>query len=161
MISRHALLTSLVNEAKHFFEFVADKVLREKVILLRELREALGRTVFVYSALGYDRPLLAPLFAFLNTGEPGACVPIPTYVFLVISWLRGKLLKRRRHPCCVEVEQRGSLMRVDAHATDTRGARARRTGRQDQTEHGQEFCNHKLDPVALPEHTGNNMNIVK
>ena len=39
-----------------------DRVLADDRILMRELREALGRMVFVYGALKADKPFLAPLF---------------------------------------------------------------------------------------------------
>ena len=41
-----------------------------------ELREALGRLVFVYGALTYDKPFLGPLFAFLSS-PPGVSRRLP------------------------------------------------------------------------------------
>ena len=55
-----------------------------------ELREALGRLGFVYGAWLYDRPLLAPLFAFLALHRPGREVRFPLYVLIVLRWLRDR-----------------------------------------------------------------------
>ena len=83
---------------------------------MRELREALGRMVFVYGALSYDRPFLSPLFAFLATRQPSACVELPLYVSMVVAWLRDRLRARRTQSVKVSRKHVGSVMRVDAKA---------------------------------------------
>ena len=45
-------------------------------ILIRELREALGRLVLVYGALTWDKPFLGPLYAFMSRHSPGTCVEL-------------------------------------------------------------------------------------
>ena len=85
-------------------------------VLMRELREALGRMVFVYGAIKADRAFLAPLFAFLATRPAGSCVELPLYVRMVLIWLRGRLAKRRSQVVAVEQLDHGALFRVDAKA---------------------------------------------
>ena len=51
-----------------------------KAIDTGELSEALGRLVFVYGALQYDRPFLAPLFTLVSLHRPGTKKTLPVYV---------------------------------------------------------------------------------
>ena len=83
---------------------------------IKEFREALGRMVFVYGALEYDKPFLAPLFAFVAVSPPHACVQLPVYVRMVLKWLLSRLRVRRLMPCAMRRSQSGVLMRVDAKA---------------------------------------------
>ena len=92
-----------------------EKVLSNRMVLGSELTEALGRLGFVFGALLWDRPFLAPLYAFAALLKPGACVPLPVFVFTILSWLRDRLKKRRHHPCTARPPA-GSLFRVDAKA---------------------------------------------
>ena len=93
-----------------------NKVLDSNLVLMRELREALGRMVFVYGAIKADKAFLAPLFAFLSTRPLGACVEIPLYVRMVIIWLRDRLIQRRVQEIAVAQPNHGALFRVDAKA---------------------------------------------
>ena len=72
--------------------------------------------VFVEGALTYDKPFLAPLFAFMSLSRPGACVPIPLIVRMIIGWLRERLRRYRSHPCASRRTALGLVMRVDAKA---------------------------------------------
>ena len=92
-----------------------EKVLSDKMVLGSELTEALGRLGFVFGALLWDRPFLAPLYAFASVLKPGACVTLPVFVFTILSWLRDRLRKRRHHTCTARPSA-GSLFRVDAKA---------------------------------------------
>jgi hypothetical protein len=93
-----------------------DRVLRDQQVLIREMREALGRMSFVYGALEWDRPFLAPLFSFTALHAPGSCVPLPLFVVTVISWLRDRIRERRMQPCAIKRSKLGAIMRVDAKA---------------------------------------------
>jgi hypothetical protein len=93
-----------------------DRVLADGRILMRELREALGRMVFVYGAIKHDKPFLAPLFAFLGTRPAGACVELPLFVRMVLEWLRSRLRARRAQEVASAVRNAGPLFRVDAKA---------------------------------------------
>ena len=92
------------------------RVLDDKQVLVREMREALGRMSFVYGALEWDRPFLAPLFSFAALHPPGSCVQLPLFVIVVISWLRDRIRERRMQPCAIKRSKLGSIMRVDAKA---------------------------------------------
>ena len=93
-----------------------NKVLTDGLILMRELREALGRMVFVYGAIKADKAFLAPLFSFLATRPLGACVEVPLYVRMAVTWLRDRLLRRRAQEVAVAQPNHGALFRVDAKA---------------------------------------------
>ena len=81
-----------------------------------ELREALGRIVFVYGALHYDQPFLAPLFAFLALHPPGVDRKLPLYALIVVRWLRARLRARRAQPVRQRASIKHAVLRVDAKA---------------------------------------------
>ena len=81
-----------------------------------ELREALGRLVFVYGALQYDKPFLAPLFSFLALHKPGRERRLPVYVLIVLRWLRDRIRARRAHPIHRRATLKNAVLRVDAKA---------------------------------------------
>ena len=82
----------------------------------KDLWAALGRMVFVYGSLTWDKPFLAPLFSFLSVHSQDAYVELPLYVKIVIEWLRDRLVLRRRHPLRQRRKLSAALMRVDAKA---------------------------------------------
>ena len=90
--------------------------LEAKRIDTGELREALGRLVFVYGALRYDRPFLAPLFAFVALHRPGVTRRLPVYVLVVMRWLRDRLRARRTLPMVERARVKNAVLRVDAKA---------------------------------------------
>jgi hypothetical protein len=65
-----------------------DKVLSSGVVSMTELRQALGRMVFVYGALSFDKPFLAPLFSFMYGGVDGGKGRLPKFVRATLAWLR-------------------------------------------------------------------------
>ena len=81
-----------------------------------ELREALGRLVFAYGALTYDKPFLGPLFAFLSLHPPGVNRRLPLYVRVVLGWLRDRLKQRRTHKVVARRALKRPVLRVDAKA---------------------------------------------
>ena len=81
-----------------------------------DLREALGRMVFVYGALSYDKPFLAPLFVFLSLHPAGVERRLPLYARIVMKWLRDRLQERRMHPLHRRATIKDSVLRVDAKA---------------------------------------------
>ena len=83
---------------------------------MRELREALGRLVFVYGALTWDKPFLGPLFTFLSHHPPGTYVELPLYVKMVLAWMRGRLENRRAHAVRPRPRLEDAVFRVDAKA---------------------------------------------
>ena len=93
-----------------------DRVLAAGVVALVELRQALGRMVYVYGALSWDRPFLAGLFSFLYVHPIYRTVSLPPFVRLTLAWLRRKLKERRSQPCAVRQHHLGQAFRVDAKA---------------------------------------------
>ena len=81
-----------------------------------ELREALGRMVYVYGALQYDKPFLAPLFTFLAVSRPGVVRRLPLYALVVMRWLRDRLRSRRAYPVRQRAQLGRASLRVDAKA---------------------------------------------
>ena len=92
------------------------RVLDQGSVLIREMREALGRMVFVFGALVWNRPFLGPLFSFVAVHRPGECPTLPVFLRSILGWLRDGLRRRRMHPCGLKREKRGAIMRVDAKA---------------------------------------------
>ena len=95
------------------------EVLVANCILIGDLNQALGRLVFVYGALVWDRPFLAPLFTFAAVHNDTATPTLPVYVRLVIHWIRERIQARRAHPCLVDRTAKGNILRVDAKAEGT------------------------------------------
>ena len=93
-----------------------DRVLGAGVVAMAELQQALGRMVFVYGALSWDKPFLAGLFSFLHIHPIHRTVPLPPFVRLTISWLRRKLKERRSQPCALRHHNLGQAFRVGANA---------------------------------------------
>ena len=81
-----------------------------------ELREALGRMVYVNGALVYDRPFLAPLFAFLSLHPPGVTRRLPLYALVVLKWLVDRIRARRAYPVKQRTAVKKAVLRVDAKA---------------------------------------------
>ena len=92
------------------------RTLANKRVDTTELREALGRLVFVYGALRWDRLFLAPLFSFLGLHRPGVVRKLPLLVMVVLSWLRDRLRARRSHVIRTRKVIERALLRVDAKA---------------------------------------------
>ena len=92
------------------------RVLEAGMLDTAELREALGRLVFVYGALQWDKPFLAPLFFFLKLHRPGVQRKVPLYVRIVLTWLRERLVERRAHRLQSRKVIDRAVLRVDAKA---------------------------------------------
>ncbi len=81
-----------------------------------ELRSVVGRLSFVAGALEYEKPFLAPLFAYLAM-HPGRGVRVlPTYVRLVLRFLAERIARRRHYPSAVARSFQRHPFRVDAQA---------------------------------------------
>ena len=85
------------------------------MVLGAELSEALRRLGFIFGALIWDRPFLAPLYTFAAVLKPGACVQLPLFLYVILKWLRDRLAGRRHH-VCTSRKTMGTLFRVDAKA---------------------------------------------
>ena len=85
-------------------------------VLVHEVREGLGRLIFVAGPLVVTRPFLGPVFAWVSRCPPGARLVPPPLVRAVLCWFAEIL---RRHPwktCSVGHRACGELFRVDAKA---------------------------------------------
>ena len=92
------------------------RAIQARKVDTKDLRDALGRMVFVYGALQYDKPFLAPLFAFLSVHQIGVVRRLPLYALIVMRWLRDRLRVRRSHVVRRRTTIAGSVLRVDAKA---------------------------------------------
>ena len=92
------------------------RVLENWGVLVRELREAIGRLLFVYGALAWDQPFLGPLYALFSHHPQATYVEPPLYVKMVLVWLRGRLELRRAHAVRPRPRLTHAVFRVDAKA---------------------------------------------
>ena len=93
-----------------------DRTVAAGRIAMQELRESLGRLGFVYGVLQWDKPFLAPLYAFASRHPVELTVKLPLYVTMVLTWLRDRLTARRAHPVRRRLRIPSAIMRVDAKA---------------------------------------------
>ena len=77
-------------------------LLRDRSVQMQEFQEGLGRAAFVCGALDYDRPFLAPLYAFASRHAPHSVKPLPLYVLVTLEYLKRKILQRRHCPCALQ-----------------------------------------------------------
>ena len=92
------------------------KVLDTRSVLVRDMRDALGRMAFVYGALAADRPFLGPLYAYVAVTNLSAVHQPPLFVMLIIKWLRKRLRERRSANCSQRTGQHRECFRIDAKA---------------------------------------------
>ena len=98
------------------------KILTRGSVSLAELRAAVGRLSFVCGALRYDRPFIAPIYAFVGAlsrkrflGADTEC-RIPSFLRMIFAWLLSKIRQRRHEHCDMRETEGGHLFRVDAKA---------------------------------------------
>ena len=94
------------------------RLLRDRSVQLQEFQEGLGRAAVVCSALDYDRPFLAPLYAFAARHAPGSVKPLPLYVLITVEYLRRKIRQRRHCECGLVRSNWKEARRFGAHADD-------------------------------------------
>ena len=92
------------------------QVLSSGSVVIREFLAGLGRMVFLYGALEYDRPCLAPSFTFAHVQPLESTAKVPLYVRMVVPWLLTKLQARRACNCQSSVAPEKGSFRVDAKA---------------------------------------------
>jgi len=91
-------------------------LLRDKTVLIRDFLAALGRAAYACGALEFDRPFLAPLYTFGSLHPLDATRPLPTYVLVVVRFLRDRLAVRRVQRCHQPLGAPLEALRVDAKA---------------------------------------------
>ena len=95
--------------------WLRDKV-RERSVALGEMREGLGRLVFVSGPLEHIRPLLGPLFAWSSSGARFLRPRLPTMLLILMEFLAGQLETSHMMGCREEAKDLGELFRLDAKA---------------------------------------------
>ena len=96
-------------------QWLRDKV-RERRVPLGELREGLGRLVFVSGPVEHIRPMLGPLFAWSSSGARFLKPRLPTMLMIIMEFLAGQLEKSHMSGCREESKDMGELFRLDAKA---------------------------------------------
>jgi hypothetical protein len=85
-------------------------------MLIRDLKEALGRLSFVTGILSHGRPFLGPVYSWCAACPGGACLPIPQGLALLLQWLRDKIADAPMRSCRPLRTSTGEAFRVDAKA---------------------------------------------
>ena len=86
-------------------------------VVIRRLREGLGRLGFVSGPLEHIRPFLAPIYAWVAAAPVDKCLKIPLMVRLVLLVIKRLVLARHMRPCRPLLLDFGEeLLRVDAKA---------------------------------------------
>ena len=93
------------------------KLISDKSVRICGFVDGLGRASFVYGALEFDKPFLAPLYSFASHYSMSSVRPLPLYVMVTLKHLADRL-ELRRHYCCSATQASWeSAWRVDAQAS--------------------------------------------
>ena len=93
------------------------KLISDKSVRICDFVERLGRASYVYGALEFDKPFLAPLYSFASHYSMSSVRPLPLYVMVTLKHLADRL-ELRRHYCCSATQASWeSAWRVDAQAS--------------------------------------------
>ena len=103
------------SRAKWCITWLRSKV-RERRIALGELREGLGRLVFVSGPIEHIRPILGPLFAWGSAGPRFLKPRLPTMLLILMEFLAGQLENSHMTGCREASKDKGELFRLDAKA---------------------------------------------
>jgi len=93
-----------------------ESLLRDKAVQIREFLAGLGRAAYACGALEFDRPFLAPLCTFGSLHPLDSTRALPTYVLVVVQFLRDRLTVRRVQHCGQKLGEPLEALRVDAKA---------------------------------------------
>ncbi len=84
------------------------------------LRSGLGRLCFVVGALEWERPFLAPLFAFVSRQPKFGHRALPLFVRLIAQYLASRIALRRLYPSAIARRHDIEPFRIDAAAEGDR-----------------------------------------
>ncbi len=84
------------------------------------LRSGLGRLCFVVGALEWERPFLAPLFAFVAKQPKWGHRALPLFVRLIAQYLASRIALRRMYPSALARRRDLEPFRIDAAADGER-----------------------------------------
>ena len=91
--------------------------LGQPTVLVKDLRDALGRLSFAAGPLVALRPFLGPLYAWTAACPANASMPLPAMIRLILYWISFMLGRRRVRLCRQPAPMsHGELFRVDAKA---------------------------------------------
>ncbi len=80
------------------------------------MRSGLGRLCFVVGALEWERPFLAPLYAFLARQPRWGHRSLPTFVRVISHYMAARLSLRRLYPSATTRSRSLEAFRIDASA---------------------------------------------
>ena len=99
----------------------AEKLVEDKVALVRSLAGWLGRVGYAAGVLEWARPFLGPIYAWSAAAPGGATLPVPEAVLLVVAWVAAQLKAGGRVTPCRKAEVAlGELFRTDAKGEEGR-----------------------------------------
>ena len=94
-----------------------ERTLQVGSVLVRDLRETLGRIGFAAGVLEWHRPFLAPLYAWVAVAPSSAFLPLPPAVKLALLHLRDRFQRGlRTTPCRRPVAEPDKVYFADAGA---------------------------------------------
>ncbi len=92
------------------------RVVRDRRVLMEDLRSALGKLSFVCGVLEYERPFLAPAFAYLALHRDHSVCTLPLYLSCVFDHIAERITRRRMYPSACTRLPTDLSPRVDAKA---------------------------------------------
>ncbi len=84
------------------------------------LRSGLGRLCFVVGALEWERPFLAPLFAFVSRQPKFGHRALPLFVRVIAQYMAARISLRRLYPSAITRHSDIEPFRIDASAEGDR-----------------------------------------
>lgn len=104
-----------VSEARaHWLIKWATRIVEEKIVLVANMAQGLGRLGFAAGALEWVKPFLGPAYAWTSAAPMGAVLPVPPAIWLTLSWIIELLSSDQRTVSCKgRPRSRGELFRTD------------------------------------------------
>jgi hypothetical protein len=88
-------------------------------VLVREMREVVGRLGFACEVLSYERPFLGPVHAWVACVPDQSFLELPVMLALIFTWIAKRLRVRHMMPVRIRRASSGELFRADARATES------------------------------------------
>jgi hypothetical protein len=89
------------------------EIIQGKHVLVRHLREGLGRLGFASGVLEWSKPFLAPVYSWTAVAPQGAFLPIPPVIKLTLSWILEQLQTGKFMTPCAKRINRGTVFKAD------------------------------------------------
>lgn len=92
----------------------AKRIVTEKLVLVANLSQGLGRLGFAAGALEWVKPFLGPAYAWTAAAPLGAVLPVPAAIWLTLNWIVELLENGQRTvPAKGRPRSQGELFRTD------------------------------------------------